>query len=111
MTDHQMIEISNQQAFLDAPHMTLTPRIELKADRTYTSLTDLKATLNASMSDEEIHFTATGQLLTVGHHPVSSGGISYASSTSSLKTDFNRCQRNRKAPPSTSLQFIMPVVS
>jgi hypothetical protein len=77
MTDYQLIEISNQQAFLDAPHMTLTPRIELKADRTYTSLTDLKATLNASMSADENHFTSTGQLLTVGHDPVSSGGISY----------------------------------
>jgi hypothetical protein len=112
MTDYQLIEISNQQAFLDAPHMTLTPRIELKADRTYTSLTDLKATLNASMSAEEIHFTATGQLLTVGHHPVSSGGISYrfeyfiAEDTISIVAS-----ATGKLPPSTSLQFIMPVVS
>jgi hypothetical protein len=54
MSEYQMIEISNQQAFLDAPHMTLTPRIELKADRTYTSLIDLKANLIASMSGDKM---------------------------------------------------------
>jgi hypothetical protein len=112
MTDYQMIEISNQQAFLDAPHMTLTPRIELKADRTYTSLTDLKATLTASMSGDKVHFTATGELLSTGHHPVPSGGISYhfeyfiAEDTISLVAS-----ATGQLPPSTSLQFILPVVS
>src|SRR5882757_3507859 len=112
MSEYQMIEISNQQAFLDAPHMTLTPRIELKADRTYTSLTDLKATLTASMSGDKVHFTATGELLSAGHHPVPSGGISYhfeyfiAEDTISLVAS-----ATGQLPPSTSLQFILPVVS
>ena len=43
MTEYQMIEISNQQAFRDAPHMTLTPRIEcVDGGETYTSLSDLR---------------------------------------------------------------------
>jgi hypothetical protein len=112
MNDYQLIEISNQQAFLDAPHMTLTPRVELKADRTYTSLTDLKATLNASMSADEIHFTATGQLLTVGHHPVPAGGISYRLEyfiTEEAITIIAKA--TGQLPSSTSLQFILPVVS
>ena len=112
MTDYQMVEISNQQAFLDAPHMTLTPRIELKADKTYTSLTDLKAILTASMSADAIHFTATGQLLTTGHHPVPAGGISYhigyfiAEETITIVA-----KATGQLPGSTSLQLILPVVS
>jgi hypothetical protein len=100
MTDYQMIEISNQQAFLDAPHMTLTPRIELKADRTYTSLTDLKANLIASMSGDKICFTATGELLSVGHHQYPRAASPTASSTSSLKTRFQSlpAQQERSLP-------------
>jgi hypothetical protein len=45
MTEYQMIEISNQQAFRDYPHMTLTPRIECAGEVTYTSLSDIEAVL------------------------------------------------------------------
>jgi hypothetical protein len=112
MTDYQMIEISNQQAFRDAPHMTLTPRVELKADKTYTSLTDLKAILTASTSAVEIHFTATGELLTAGHHPVPAGGIFYRLEYFITEDAITIVAKaTGQLPSSTSLQFILPVVS
>jgi hypothetical protein len=112
MTDYQMVEISNQQAFLDAPHMTLTPRIELKADKTYTSLTDLKAILTASTSANKVHFTATGQLLTAGHHSVPEGGISYSLEYFiAEETVTIVAKATGQLPSSASLQLILPVVS
>lgn len=67
MTEYEMIEISNQQGFRDAPHMALTPRIELVADRTYTSLNDYAAIVTAHAAAGEVGFEARGRLLTSKH--------------------------------------------
>jgi hypothetical protein len=78
MNQYSLIEISNQQQFIDKPHMTLTPRIELVADgKTYTSLVDLKAKLTVSKFPDEAVFVAEGQLLTTSHQPVPGEGIRY----------------------------------
>ena len=76
MTEYQMIEISNQQTFRDAPHMTLTPRIEYAGEKTYTSLTDREAVLTASESAGEIVFDARGRMLTAGNVAMP-GGVRY----------------------------------
>src|SRR5260370_30218331 len=77
MTEYQMIEISNQQAFLDKPHMPLTPRIESAGKQTYTSLTDFEATIAAlheQMSAAvEISFVVKRRLLTASHQPPPTG--------------------------------------
>lgn len=77
MTDYQMIEISNQQAFGDYPHMTLTPRIEFVTDKTYTSLSDFKAEVKAKSATSEIVFDARGRMLTAGHQPPVGGEVKY----------------------------------
>lgn len=77
LTEYQMIEISNQQAFGDYPHMTLTPRIEFAKDKTYTSLSDFKAEVTAKSGASEIVFGARGRMLTAGHQPPAEGEVKY----------------------------------
>jgi hypothetical protein len=78
MTRYQMIEIANQQAHGDYPHMPLTPRIEGAAGgQTYTSLSDFEASLTATATLEEISFDARGRLLTSAHQPVPGGDVPY----------------------------------
>ncbi|MDE3150213.1 MAG: hypothetical protein KGL37_12155, partial [Acidobacteriota bacterium] len=77
MTKYAMIEISNQQEFCDAPHMTLTPRVECAGKETYTSLDDLKAALTANRAAGEIVFDAQGRMLTTGHKPIPGGEVRY----------------------------------
>jgi hypothetical protein len=112
MTDYQMIEISNQQAFLDAPHMALTPRIELKAGEVFTSLTDLKATLTQSTSAEGVRFAAAGQLLTAGHRSVPGRGVAYHLEYSISEGAVTiAATATGQLPPSATLQFILPVIA
>jgi hypothetical protein len=77
MTEYAMIEISNQQSFTDAPHMTLTPRIECRSGRVYTSLNDLQAVVTKNTSPDEIVFEARGRLLSSAHMPLPEGDVHY----------------------------------
>ena len=78
MTQYEMIEISNQQAFGDYPHMTLTPRIEwTDGSKTYTSLSDFAAVVTATHRDGQIVFDAQGNLLTAAHQPPAAGQAKY----------------------------------
>jgi hypothetical protein len=78
MTEYQMIEISNQQAHRDYPHMTLTPRIEcVTADQTYTSLSDFEAVLTANPAPERITFDVRGRLLTAAHKSLPNVDVHY----------------------------------
>jgi hypothetical protein len=78
MTEYAMIEISNQQAFGDYPHMTLTPRVEwVSGGKTYTSLSDFGAVVTVTESGGEIVFDARGKMLTSGHQAPSQGEMGY----------------------------------
>ena len=77
MTEYAMIEISNQQVFTDAPHMTLTPRIECNVGQAYTSLSDFEAVVTKSESSKEIVFEARGRLLSSAHKPLPEGEVRY----------------------------------
>jgi hypothetical protein len=77
MTEYQMIEMSNQQAYREGPHMELTPRIECVNGGTYTSLNDLRAVVAAKQSTGEIVFDARGRLLTASRQSLSGGDICY----------------------------------
>lgn len=77
MTQYQMIEISNQQAYRGGSHIELTPRIECAAAETYASVNDLKATLTASQHSDSIVFEARGRLLTASRQAPPSGDIAY----------------------------------
>jgi hypothetical protein len=78
MNQYSLIELSNQQQFVDKPHMCTTPRIECEVNgKTYTSLVDLKAKLTKNDFHEEILFNTEGRLLTTSHQPMSGEGISY----------------------------------
>ncbi len=77
MTQYQMIEISNQQAYRTGSHIELTPRIECAATETYASVNDLKATLTANQHGGSIVFEAHGRLLTASRQAPSSGDIAY----------------------------------
>jgi hypothetical protein len=114
MTEYQMIEISNQQAFLDKPHMPLTPRIESTGKQTYTSLSDFEAFTIALIAKagaaQEITFNARGRLLTASHQPLPNGEAHYHL-TYNLTKSAVEIIANVDAPPQTPLQFILPVIS
>jgi hypothetical protein len=78
MTQYQMIEISNQQAFRDGPHMPLTPRIECVPDGSaaYTSLNDLAAVVKTTSSGEQVEFEARGRMQTATHKAMA-GDVRY----------------------------------
>lgn len=77
MTEYHALEISNQQAHRDYPHMTLTPRIECASDLTYTSLSDFEAALTVTSRADEIIFEARGRLLTASHQPIPKSEVHY----------------------------------
>lgn len=112
MTKYQMIEISNQQAFRDTPHMPLTPRIEYAPHETYTSLSDFNATITATSSPTQIDIDARGQLLTAAHQPVPDGGLHYHLAYNLTNSS---AQITAEIAPSTisapSLRFILPVIA
>jgi hypothetical protein len=110
MTEYQMIEISNQQVFLDKPHMPLTPRIECVAKQTFTSLSDFEAVLTSRATPSEISFDARGRLLTASHQPLPSGDLRYHliyRLTESTVTIIASVDAASLAP----MQFILPVIS
>ena len=110
MTEYQMIEISNQQAFLDKPHMPLTPRIESANKQTYTSLSDFEAALTSTATPAQINFNAKGRLLTASHQPPPTGEAHYRL-TYDLTKSTVEITASVDAPSQTPLQFILPVLS
>jgi len=114
MTEYQMIEISNQQAFLDKPHMPLTPRIESAGKQIYTSLSDFEAFTIALIENvgaaQKITFNARGRLLTASHEPPPNGEAHYHL-TYNLTNSTVVITASVDAPPQTPLQFILPVIS
>jgi hypothetical protein len=110
MTEYQMIEISNQQAFLDKPHMPLTPRIESAGKQTYTSLSDFEVVLTHKATPSEILFDARGRLLTASHQPLPIGYAHYHL-IYRLTESAAEITASVDAPSQTPLQFILPVIS
>jgi len=111
MTEYGMVEISNQQAFLDKPHMALTPRVEYlpKHGPVATSLSDFEAVLTPHESDTTVAFEAHGRLMTNSQQPV--GGLAY--SLTYLFTDpalVLTVAVDASKPGEGSLQYILPVV-
>ena len=114
MTEYQMIEISNQQVHLDKPHMCLTPRIELAAKATCTSLSDFEATITYLLAQvgasKQIVFESKGRLLTASHQPPITGEAHY-------HITYNLIQSSATITASVDtisqspLQFILPVIS
>ncbi len=77
MTEYQMIEISNQQAYRGGPHMEMTPRIECVSGATYTSLNDFKAVVTTAEADGAIVFDARGRLLSTSRQTLAGGDVAY----------------------------------
>lgn len=80
MTKYEMVEISNQQAFLDKPHEPLTPRIEYvvgKKGDAYTNLNDFEAKVTAAGDVGQASFDATGRLMTAARKAVPGGDVLY----------------------------------
>jgi hypothetical protein len=65
MTRYKAVEITNQQAPIDATHQPLTPRIELVQGKdVFTSLADLAADMTVEGEAQRVRVTARGRLLT-----------------------------------------------
>ncbi len=112
MTQYQIIEVSNQQIFTDAPHMTLTPRIECQGDKTYTSLSDLEAIVTTTDSAGQLNFDVRGRLLTAGHQPLPTGEVHYHFVYRLTDTSVTiTAAADATTVPKTPLQFILPIVS
>lgn len=115
MTEYEMIEISNQQAFRDAPHMPLTPRIEYtggEAHGVYTNLNDFGAVVTATSSSSEALFHASGRLLSATHRPVPGGDAVYRVSYRVAGPEVE-IVASASIPEASAggLQFVLPVVS
>ncbi|MGD0444381.1 MAG: hypothetical protein ABSA39_10635 [Edaphobacter sp.] len=114
MTEYQMIEISNQQVHLDKPHMPLTPRIELAAKQTCTSLSDFEATIiplyEQMGTTLMISVDVRGRLLTASHQPPSIGEARYylnyglTQSTVVITASVDTASQS-------PLRFVLPVIS
>ena len=112
MTEYAMLEISNQQAFRDAPHMPLTPRIECAGDQVYTSLSDLRAVLTVTDSSGQIAFDARGRLLTAKNQPFPQEDVNYHLVYRITESAVEIVASASATHPSpVSLRFILPVVS
>lgn len=111
MTAYRAIEISNQQAHRDYPHMTLTPRIEWAAqDWTYTSLSDFEAALTANAAPEQISFDVRGRLLTAAHQTAAQGDAHYHL-VYRLTGAMVEIIASTDAAGPAPVRFILPVVS
>ncbi|MBS1822756.1 MAG: hypothetical protein JST61_12410 [Acidobacteria bacterium] len=112
MTQYQLIELSNQQVFSDASHMTLTPRIEYAAGIPYTSLSDDNALLTTTASITEANFAASGRLLSASQKPPATGEIRYnisylfTGSTVEIHASYEAANS-----PSQPVRFILPVIA
>jgi hypothetical protein len=111
MTKYQIIEVCDQQAYRDYPHMTLTPRVECAADdQIYTSLSDFEATLTASADQQQITFVAQGKLLTAAHQSCAERDVHYHLVYRLTEGTVEIVATTDAAGP-TPVRFILPVVS
>lgn len=70
MTRYKAVEITNQQAPIDATHQPLTARIELVQGKdVFTSLADLAAEMTVEGDSQRVRVTARGRLLTPEGRP------------------------------------------
>jgi len=111
MTRYEMIEISNQQAYRDTPHMPLTPRIEVEqAGQRYVSDTDYAASLIAQHAEGKAIFEAHGRLLTASRESLPGGDVDY---TLRYSVDASSVEITasveKSAPPGARL--ILPVIA
>jgi len=111
MTRYEMIEISNQQAYRDVPHMPLTPRIELEqAGQSYVSDTDYAANLTAQHTEGQAIFAAHGRLLTASRESLPGGDVHY---TLRYRLDVSSVEItasvDKSAPP--GVRLILPVIA
>jgi hypothetical protein len=110
MTKYAMVEISNQQAYRGGSHMTLTPRIECAAKETYTSLDDLKATVQSAANAEAIAFDVNGRMLTTGYKSPAKGELFYHLNYTIRERGVELTASVRGTAPA-AVRFILPVVS
>ncbi len=110
MTQYQMIEISNQQAYRDNAHIELTPRIECAAAETCTSVNDLKAGLTAAQQPGSIVFEARGRLLTASRQAPAGGDIAYRL-TYTLTDTSVEIAASATGPAPAPIRFILPVLA
>ena len=110
MTEYHAIEISNQQAHRDYPHMTLTPRVECASDLTYTSLSDFEASVTATNDANEITFDARGRLLTASHQPIPKNEVHYQLTYRFTPTKVEIVAGVDQAGPAP-VRFILPVIA
>jgi hypothetical protein len=111
MTRYEMIEINNQQAYRDAPHMPLTPRIEVEqAGQSYVSDTDFAANLTAQHAEGEAILETHGRLLNASRESPPWGDVRY---TLRYRLDVSSVEITASvetsAPPGARL--ILPVIA
>jgi hypothetical protein len=114
MTEYQMIEISNQQAFGDYPHMTLTTRLEfVSGGKTYTSLSDIGAVVTATIKDaNDVMVDARGKMLTGSRQTPADGEVEYRLGYRLNRSGVEISASARKAGSEVSpIRLILPVVA
>jgi hypothetical protein len=112
MTEYELIEPPNQQGFIDAPHMELTPRVECAVhDETYTSYCDFEAQLQVTNLQKGVSFDARGRLLSLPRAPLPAGGGRYHM-TYRVTESLVQITASATGPAlPANLQFVLPVIS
>lgn len=109
MTEYRAIEISNQQAHKDYPHMPLTPRIELTAGgQSYTSLSDFEAVVQVTYTTDDIKFDAKGRLLSSSGAAVPNAEAHY---NLGYRMTENKIELVGSIDSAAPVRFILPIVS
>lgn len=111
MTRYELIEINNQQEYRDAPHMSLTPRIDLKeAGQSYINDTDYAANLTAQHLGGQAILEAHGRLLTASRESRTRGDVRY---TLRYCLDVSSVEITASVDESapSGARFILPVIA
>lgn len=110
MTRYEAIEISNQQAYRDAAHMPLTPRIELEvAGQRYASDTDYAANLVAQAVEGQTIFQVQGRLLNASRESLP-GAVGYTLRYSVAASGVEITASVEESAPAGA-RFILPVIA
>jgi hypothetical protein len=112
MNHYQLIENTNQQQFLDKPHMCLTPRIEYVSDgKTYTSACDPNATLTKqAVGKDQATFSAHGTMADNAGKPIAGKGVGYSLGYS-ITAGAVQISATANGDSNAPIRLILPVIA
>jgi hypothetical protein len=108
MTRYKAVEISNQQAPIDANHQVLTPRIELVDGKdVFTNIADLTAKFEVTGGGDAVRTVASGKLVT----PEGRGMVAYALTHALTPAGLILTAQATGVPAGKTVRLVLPVIA